>query len=86
MDDLGQILSYIAPAVVVIGGARWLVGVLWVRFDRKLNENRDVVMAAIGEFRAVQIRQDARIDRHDERIAWLEGAAGQPLHSHQETK
>ena len=82
--NIGQLLSYVAPAVVVIGGARWLVGLLWSRFERKLNENRDVTLAAIAEFRQGQERQDNRLDHHDERLAWLEGQAGQPLHSHRE--
>ena len=80
--NIGQLLSYVAPAVVVVGGARWLVGVLWGRFEKKLNENRDAMLTVLGELKEGQVKDRARLDHHDERLAWLEGQAGQPLHSH----
>lgn len=39
MSEVGVYLSYAAPSVVVLGGLRWLAGVLWTKFDKALSDS-----------------------------------------------
>lgn len=69
VDTIGQIASYVSPAVVIIGGARWLVGIITKRWDqaraddRKAAEERvDAVQKSIDVYQETTIRTLSRIE------------------------
>lgn len=80
-EIIQELVPYIAPAFVVIGGAWAVATKLWQRVEKKLNENRDQIIQRLDESDKRSVVQDGRLDSHEERLAWLEGNAGQPLHS-----
>lgn len=70
--------------LVLVAGLRFLSK----RFDARLDQNKDVILTELvemkGEIKAIGTQvtdHDGMLHVHGERLAWLEGQAGQPLGS-----
>lgn len=69
---IAQYASYTMPAVVVVGGARWLSSWLWKRFERKLNENQEIAALQVKGLSEGQARIEAQVTTTNHRVTVLE--------------
>ncbi len=56
MIDITHVATFTTPAVVIVGGVRWAVGVLWKRFDAKLNQAQELILT-IEKTRTIEAKE-----------------------------